>query len=94
LPPQFEWDAQKAEINRRKHHVSFEEAATVWNDPNLIVEADFVHSSEEEYREIALGLSERLRLLVVVFTERNEAIRIISTRRANKAEARRYAEQD
>ena len=90
---QFEWDEEKAALNRRKHRVSFDEAATVWNDPNRIVEPDLVHSTDQEQREQVLGLSEKLRLLVVIFTERNEAIRIISARRANQAETRRYAGQ-
>jgi uncharacterized DUF497 family protein len=90
---QFEWDEEKAAINHRKHRVSFDEAATVWNDLHRIIEPDLVHSTDEEQREQVLGLSEKLRLLVVIFTERNEAIRIISARRATKAETRRYADQ-
>jgi uncharacterized DUF497 family protein len=87
---QFEWDPVKAEINLRKHRVSFEEASGVWSDPHRIMEPDVLHSTEEEYREQALGLSEKPRLLLVIFTERNETIRIISARRANQREAHRY----
>ena len=90
---QFEWDSAKASDNWRKHRVKFEEAATVWNDQNRIVEPDVVHSTETEHREQVLGLSEKLRLFLVIFTERDETIRIISARRATKAETRRYALQ-
>jgi uncharacterized protein len=92
----FEWDPKKAEINFRKHRVSFDEATTVWNDPHRIVQLDAVHSTREEDRELMLGLSEKLRLLVVIFAERHEAeaIRIISARRANQRETRRYTRED
>ncbi len=86
---QFEWDDAKAASNARKHRVPFEEAKTVWLDPNRIEAPDQTHSDEEE-RSVTIGLSSRLRLLIVAYTERNEAIRIISARRANQAETRRY----
>jgi hypothetical protein len=88
---QFEWDPVKARKNFRDHRVTFEEAQTVWLDQSRITDPDIVHSTEEEYREQILGLSQKLRLLVVIFTERYETIRLISARRANQAEARRYA---
>jgi uncharacterized protein len=87
---EFEWDDAKARKNVRDHRVSFDEAKTVWNDENRIVELDVVHSTEDETREQVLGLSDRLRLLLVIFTERNETIRIISARRATQTERRRY----
>jgi uncharacterized DUF497 family protein len=90
---QFEWGPDKAASNLWKHRVSFKEAATIWDDPQRIVEPDIIHSTAEEYRQQVLGLSEKFRLLLVIFTERDEAIRIISARRANQAEARRYAQQ-
>ena len=86
----FEWDDAKARKNLRDHRVSFDEAKTVWNDENRIVEPDVVHSTPDETREQVLGLSDRLRLLLVIFTERNETIRVISARRATQAERRRY----
>ena len=85
---EFEWDDAKAARNARKHRVEFREAETVWLDPNRIGASDETHSDEEE-RSVTIGLSSRLRL-GVVFTERHEAIRIISARRANQAETRRY----
>jgi len=85
----FEWDADKAATNRRKHGVSFEEAESVFDDPSQQVEFDQEHSDRED-RWIVLGLSSRFRLLLVAYTKRHEAIRIISARRANKTETRRY----
>ncbi len=90
---QFEWDAAKAEANLRKHGVSFEEAATVFADPKLLRVFDLEHSADED-REIVIGFSEKLRLLMVVSTERYEAIRIISARAANTREAERYRGQN
>jgi uncharacterized DUF497 family protein len=87
---QFEWDVTKAAENLRKHRVSFEEARTVWNDRYRIVEVDAVHSTSSETRLQVLGLCDKLRLLLVIFTARNETIRIISARRATKDERRRY----
>jgi uncharacterized protein len=86
---QFEWDADKAAANRRKHGVSFEEAQSVFDDPSQQSEFDQEHSDQED-RWIVLGLSSRFRLLLVAYTKRHEAIRIISARRANKTETRRY----
>ena len=88
---QFEWDPAKAKANRRKHGITFEEAATVFGDTNAIVEYDARHSMIED-RWRLIGLSSRLRVLTVVYTRRHEAIRIISARRATKAESRRYTD--
>jgi uncharacterized DUF497 family protein len=72
-----EWDPVKARTNRRKHGVTFEEAVTVFTDP--------LHSETEE-RFIIIGQSIQRRLLVVVHTDREDAIRIISARVANAHE--------
>lgn len=89
----FGWDGAKAARNLRDHGVSFEEAVTAFDDPNRLIELDLKHSEFED-REIVIGFSERARLLMVVTTERHEAIRLISARRATKAETGRYAEQN
>jgi uncharacterized protein len=89
---EFEWDAQKAETNLRKHRVSFEEAATVFGDSLAVIFDDEAHSLEEA-REIIIGHSDRSRLLLVSFTERSAKIRIISARRATKTERRDYEEK-
>ncbi len=88
---EFEWDQDKAASNKKKHGISFEEAATVFGDPLAAIFDDPVHS-QEEHREIVIGHSTRNRLLVICFTERAEAIRIISARRATKQERRDYEE--
>jgi uncharacterized protein len=86
---QFEWDAQKAKLSYKKHGVSFDEAKTVFNDPYSITTPDSEHSADED-RFIDIGLSTQGRLLVVVYTERKERIRIISSRNATKRESQIY----
>ena len=85
----FIWDAQKADANRRKHRVSFEEALTVFSDPDARIHDDPAHSANET-REIIVGHSARNRLLLVAFTERQGAVRIISARRTTRHESNEY----
>jgi len=87
----FEWDEEKAAVNQRKHGVSFAEAATVFGNPLAVIFDDPEHSMEE-LREIIVGHSDRERLLVVSFTEREGVIRIISARKATPRERRDYEE--
>jgi uncharacterized DUF497 family protein len=87
---QFEWDDNKSDRNLQKHGVSFEEAQTIFLDPNSQTYDDPIHSLEEP-RYIDIGMSARGRLLVVVYTERNNKIRIISSRLSTIQEAKRYA---
>lgn len=87
----FEWDHDKAQSNADKHRVTFEEAQTVFADPLAVVFSDEKHS-DEELRDIIVGHSVAGRLLLVSFTERNDAYRIISARRANRRERKRYEE--
>ena len=86
----FEWDTDKAEVNLKKHNVSFEEAATVFLDPFFVVFADPDHSTDED-RFIVMGESEKNRLLVVSYTERPPT-RLISARKATRKERKRYEE--
>ena len=88
---EFEWDEEKAASNLKKHRVSFEEASSVFADPLAAIFDDESHS-EEEQREIIIGHSADDHLLVVSFTEREGAIRIISARRATKRERQDYEE--
>jgi uncharacterized protein len=88
----FEWDDRKATANLLKHKVSFLEAATVFDDPYVIVEPDLQHSDEES-REIAIGFSRKDRVLLVVYVEPDERIRFISARRATAEERRKYESQ-
>lgn len=87
----FEWDSDKAGTNLRKHRVSFEEASTIFADSLAVTIHDPVHSDEEE-RYIILGVSVENRLLVVVFTDREDRIRIISARVASRRERKDYEE--
>lgn len=87
----FEWDDIKAQRNLRKHRVSFEEARTVFGDPFAITIADPQQSASES-RFVDIGYSSRGQLLVVIYTEREANIRIISCRRASQRERRVYEE--
>jgi uncharacterized protein len=89
---EFEWDRNKAAINRRRHGVSFEEAETVFRDPRARLEYDRWHSDDEE-RWAVIGFSSKPRLLTVAYVKRDEKIRIITARRATKRDAGRYAEE-
>ncbi len=86
---QFEWDPAKARANLAKHRVAFSEAATVFADPLALLKTDPDHSAGEE-RFLVLGMSRRLRLLVVAFAERPPRTRLISARPATREEQRRY----
>ena len=85
------WDENKNRKNIKKHKISFEEAETVFYDPEGILISDPEHSLEED-RFIILGLSKMLNLLVVChcYKENDEKIRIISARKATKNESKFY----
>ena len=87
----FEWDAEKASINQKKHGVTFEEAQTVLGDYDALRIFDPDHSEDED-RFILLGMSAVLRILVVChcYRENDEKIRIISARKATKKESAAY----
>ncbi len=88
-PQSIVWDLAKAILNREKHGVDFEEAATIFRDPLLLVQPDLEHSQEEQ-RWLALGQSVHQLLLVVVHTDDDRTIRMISARKATPKERRRY----
>ena len=85
----FQWDPQKAARNATKHGVTFEEAATVFQDPLAFIFDDEEHSVDE-HQEIIIGHSKRGRLVVVAFTEREDVIRVISARKADRQEREDY----
>jgi hypothetical protein len=87
----FDWDPKKAEDNRRKHGVSFDEAATVFLDPLVLSGRDPDHAVGEE-RYITFGYSKLGRLRVVCHTYRPGAIRIISARPQTRVERKLYEE--
>jgi uncharacterized protein len=92
-PIRFEWDPEKARENEKKHGVSFEEARTSFSDEQGLLLADPDHSESEE-RFVLLGLSSKLRLLVVVHSvPSDDVIRIISARKATRMETRDYETQ-
>lgn len=85
----FEWDRDKAVANELKHGVTFAEAMTVFGDPLSLTGYDPDHSNDEN-RFITMGMSIDGRLLIVSHTDREERIRIISSRVATKAERKDY----
>jgi uncharacterized DUF497 family protein len=87
----YEWDQEKAASNLEKHEVSFEEAATVFDDPLYIDFYDPDHSIEE-HRYLIMGQSSAGRLLIVSYTERDDVIRLISAREMTASERRAYEE--
>jgi uncharacterized DUF497 family protein len=93
MPLSFEWDGSKAKSNLAKHGVSFEEASTVFSDPLSLTIPDPAHS-QAEHRSIVLGQSHQRKLLVVLFTERRDNIRVISARRASRRERKSYEESN
>lgn len=87
---QFEWDDEKEKINITKHGIDFTTAALVFKDDNRLEVYDVEHSGYED-RYITIGIIDGVAYLVmVVYTERGEAIRLISARKATNAERRRY----
>ncbi len=88
----FQRDEKKSNSNYRKHGITFEEAKTVFNDPFAITITDPDHSISEE-RYIDLGFSINNRLLVVWYTEQNNFIRIIGSRKATNIERKEYADK-
>lgn len=85
----FEWDPVKAASNLKKHGVAFEEASTVFDDPFSITIEDDEHSDREE-RFVTIGRSDSGRLVVVCHCDREQRIRIIGARTAERYEQRQY----
>ncbi|MEX0629474.1 MAG: BrnT family toxin [Chloroflexota bacterium] len=89
FPPGFTWDRRKARDNKRKHGVSFEAAASVFDDSAALLEGDLFHSRDEG-RDRLVGRTDRGIAVVVAFTVRGDTIRIISARLARRSERLRY----
>jgi len=85
----FEWDSRKSLSNKKKHGITFETASTVFGDSLSVTIQDPAHSIGED-RFITIGTSMDNRLLVVVHTDRDDTIRIISARRTTRNEKRQY----
>lgn len=93
----FSWDTNKAISNFEKHRVSFEEAITIFDDPNGFETYDIFHSDTEK-RFKRLGVSTLKRVLLVIYTVRRiagdkETIRLISARQASLKERQAYVRQ-
>jgi uncharacterized DUF497 family protein len=92
----YDWDKRKAQINLRKHKISFEEGETIFDDPFLVTFPDKLHSEKED-RLISIGMSKHKRVLLVVHVEKEETenfvlVRIISCRKATPTERKIYEE--
>ena len=87
----FEWNQDKAVSNLSNHGVSFDEARTVFADPLYVDFFDPDHSYNE-HRYIIIGQSKENRLLLVAYTEREDAIRLVSAREATRKERKNYEE--
>lgn len=87
----YDWDDEKAESNLEKHGVSFEEAATIFDDPLYVDFYDPDHSVDE-HRYLIMGQSTAGRLLIVAYTERDDVVRLISAREVTSAERKVYEE--
>jgi uncharacterized DUF497 family protein len=86
----FVWDSEKAEINKKKHGISFETAARVFLDENSYDDYDSLHSVIEDRIKIVGRVG---KILTVIYTEREDRNRIISARQATKREENQYYEQ-
>ena len=89
--PEFEWDPGKNRSNQKKHHVSFEEAKSVFFDEGALMASDPDHSADED-RFLIIGFSISIRVLLVCFCDRGDdnVIRIISARKASRKEQNQY----
>jgi uncharacterized DUF497 family protein len=83
----FEWDKSKAESNKLKHGIAFADTFAVFDDPNAITIEEFI---KDEQRYITIGMDAFGRILVVIYTWREDKIRIISGRKAVRSEVRQY----
>ena len=85
----FTWDPRKARANLREHGVSFDEAITVFGDPDAVLCFDLTHSDDED-RYLQLGVSNKERLLIVCHCYRDDVVRIISARKVTSDEEISY----
>ena len=87
----YEWDPKKGAANRRKHDISFDDAASVFLDPLALTFSDASHSVEEQ-RGVTIGHTKRHQVVFVAHCQRGDRVRIISARRATPRERRQYEE--
>jgi uncharacterized protein len=85
---EVEWDPNKAAINLQKHSVRFSDAESVLFDPNALSFEDTTAQGEQRF--IVIGMDHLWRLLVVVYTDRGNRVRLISARSATRSERQKY----
>jgi uncharacterized protein len=85
---EVEWDPNKAAINLQKHGVRFSDAEAVLFDPNALCFEDATAQGEQRF--VVIGMDHLWRLLVVVYTDRGDRVRLISARSATRSERRQY----
>ncbi|MDG2991038.1 BrnT family toxin [Candidatus Synechococcus calcipolaris G9] len=85
---EIEWDPNKAAINLKKHGVSFSDAEAVLYDPNALSFEDTTVQGEQRF--VVIGMGHLWRLLVVIYTDRGNCVRLISARPATRSEKRQY----
>jgi uncharacterized DUF497 family protein len=90
---EFEWDAGKAAVNRRKHRIDFADATGVFEDERALTVPDEI-TAVDETRMLTLGRDALGRVLVVAYTWRGERIRLTSARRATPSERRQYLRKE
>lgn len=90
---EFEWDARKAAVNRRKHGIDFVDATAVFEDERALTVTDDI-TAVDAARTLTLGRDALARVLVVAYTSRGERIRLISARRATPNERRQYRRRE
>ena len=90
---EFEWDARKASVNRRKHGINFADATAVFEDERALTVPDPI-TAVDETRMLTLGRDAMGRVLVVAYTSRGDRIRLISARRATPGERRQYLRKE
>ena len=83
----FEWDPNKDRLNQQKHGIAFADTFAVFEDPDALTREDEEHDEE---RYVTMGIDCFGRILVVAYTWRDDNIRVISARKANKSEVRQY----
>ena len=93
----FDWDNNKNQSNITKHGINFEDAITIFDDPNILSYED-TRFNYGETRFISIGqitlvTQEKTVIIVVIHTQRNQTIRLISVRKANERERKRYEQQ-
>ncbi len=93
----FDWDNNKNQSNIAKHGISFEEAIAIFDDPNILNYED-TRFNYGETRFVSIGqiilvTQEKTVIIVVIHTQRNQTIRLISARKANERERKRHERQ-